>query len=174
MPISEIFFSGGPVFDLESYFSLVEGIESCEVVYIDGNSEYTTHDEVYSGSGHVEAIRLIFNEKVVSLLDLVHLFIILFDPFRLDDNIKNFPNHQRVGIFSFVDDDIDIIRGFFENLQELHGEEATYYSRYIEEYCVAEEEYQDYLNKNPEVECNIGVDKLTRAYNYMSRRDWEF
>lgn len=171
MLLNDIFFSGGPFWELEYYFSLVQGIEKLEVVYVNGSSEDTTYDAVHRGSGHVEAVRLVFNENIINVLDLVRLFIILFDPFSLEERISSFPNYQRIGIYSFVDDDIDEIKGFFTDLEELHHEEVNYRSLYIESFCIAEDEYQEYLMKNPGIECGIGVDKLTRANNYLFNMD---
>lgn len=169
---NEIFFSGGPACDLQYYFSLVDGVEMIEVVYLDGPNIYVTNKEVRNGSGHVEGVRLLFKESVVELIDLVRLFIILFEPFSTYKLSENLPKYQRVGIYTFDDMDRDEILTFFNELEKLHHEEVNYWPRYIRAYCKGEEEFQEYLFKNPDVVCSIGVDKISRAYNVINCFDY--
>lgn len=170
MAYREVFFSGGPFWDLGYYFSQINGLTLTGVFYIDGDSEYITHEEVHKGSGHVEAIGAIFDDEIIDVLDLVRLFIILFDPFNRDERTKGFPVYQRVGIYSFDDELLGEIMEFLSELEEMHGEESRYLPRYIKYCCNAEEEYQQLLINNPEVDNNIGVDILSRAHNLIYNR----
>lgn len=172
MGYGEIFFSGGPACDLEYYFSLVDGVEKIEVVYVDGPTEYVTHEEVIKGSGHVEGVRILFKESVIDLLDFVRLFIVLFEPFSTYELSEYLPKYQRVGIYTFDDLDRDEILTFLNELEKLHHEEVNYWPKYIEGYCRAEEEFQAFLEKNPEVECGIGVNEISRAYNVINCSDF--
>lgn len=168
MAYREIFFSGGPLEDLVYYYSLIEGLDLIGIFYIDGETEYVTHEEVHKGSGHVEAIGAIFDDKNIDVLDLVRLFMILFDPFKSDERTKEFPNYQRLGIYSFEEEFLEEINDFLSKLEEMHGEEMIYYARYIKHCCKAEEEYQQILTNNLDVSNNIGVDILSRAHNLIS------
>lgn len=168
MAYREIFFSGGPLSDLVYYYSLIEGLDLIGIFYIDGDTEYVTHEEVLKGSGHVEAIGAIFEDKNIDVLDLIRLFMILFDPFKSDQRTKEFPNYQRIGIYSFEDELLEEIRGFLSKLEEMHGEKINYWPRYINYCCKAEEEYQQILINNPEVSNDIGADILSRAHNLIS------
>lgn len=168
MAYREIFFSGGPLEDLVYYYSLIEGLDLIGIFYIDGDTEYVTHEEVHKGSGHVEAIGAIFDDKNIDVLDLVRLFMILFDPFKSDERTKEFPNYQRLGIYSFEEEFLEEINDFLSKLEEMHAEEMIYYARYIKYCCKAEEEYQQILIKNLDVSNSIGVDILSRAHNLIS------
>lgn len=49
----------------------------------------------------------------------------------------------------------------------MSNEEVRNGSGHVEEYCKAEEEFQEFLLKNLEVVWGIGADKLSRAYNVL-------
>ena len=68
----ELYFAGGCFWCTEAFFLSIEGVQEVAPGYIGGEIEYPTYEMICSGStGHVEAIEIIYDPKIVKYLDLL-------------------------------------------------------------------------------------------------------
>jgi peptide methionine sulfoxide reductase msrA/msrB len=74
-------FAGGCFWGVQYYFEKAPGVISTEVGYTGGTKENPTYKEVCSHTtGHVEAIRVVFDPQKTTYEDLARLFFEIHDP----------------------------------------------------------------------------------------------
>lgn len=92
--------AGGCFWCTEAVFELIEGVESVESGYCNGQVPNPTYEEVCSGNtGHAEAIRMKFDPNVVSFEDLLHVFFKSHDPTTLNRQGADVGTQYRSGIY---------------------------------------------------------------------------
>ena len=74
-------FAGGCFWGVEEAFRIFPGVIETEVGYTGGSTESPTYEVVCSGrTGHVEAVRLLFDPSLVTFRDLLERFFAIHDP----------------------------------------------------------------------------------------------
>jgi peptide-methionine (S)-S-oxide reductase len=79
-------FAGGCFWGVEGVFEHVKGVSRAESGYIGGTKAHATYDQVSDGkTGHAEAVRVIYNPKVISYNRLMQIFFsVAHDPTQLN------------------------------------------------------------------------------------------
>ena len=72
--VKEIYLAGGCFWGTEKYLSLIKGVVETEVGYANGPTAEPSYEEVCSGSGHAEAVRVVYRVDEVSLTRILELF----------------------------------------------------------------------------------------------------
>lgn len=74
-------FAGGCFWCIEALFNEIAGVISVESGYIGGHIADPSYEQVCAGeSGHAEAVRIVFDDRIVSYLDLLEIFFASHDP----------------------------------------------------------------------------------------------
>ena len=72
---SKIFFAGGCFWCTEAIFRKVKGVEKVLPGYIGGHLKNPTYEDVvYTDSGHVEAVEITYDPKVVAYKKLLNIY----------------------------------------------------------------------------------------------------
>lgn len=75
-------FAGGCFWCLESAFDPVPGVKSAVSGYAGGAEQHPTYKQVSRGrTGHTEVVRVVYDPKVLSYEDVIHIFWTNIDPF---------------------------------------------------------------------------------------------
>lgn len=157
-------FSGGCFWCVQHDFDEVPGVISTETGYIGGKKAHPTYKEVSAGkTGHIEAVRIVYDPSKVTYEQLLNFFWKHIDPTRADGQFCDFGAQYRPAIF------------YLNKKQKLLARESK--KKLIEQKKVqpisvnilsakifypAEEYHQEYYKKNP---------LRYKFYRYNSGRD---
>ncbi len=144
-------FAGGCFWCMEPPFDELEGVISTTVGYTGGHEENPTYEEVAAGgTGHAEAIQILYDPRQVSYAGLLKVFWHNIDPTVRDRQFCDVGRQYRTAIFYHDEDQKRLAEaskqrvidsGRFENVYTEILPASTFY--------VAEEYHQDYYRKNP-------------------------
>ncbi len=155
--MKSIVLAGGCFWGVEAYFKQLSGVKDTTVGYIDGKKAYPTYEEVCRGSGHAEAVEIVYDNQEISLKKVLdHLFNII-DPTLMNRQGPDIRVQYRSGIYNFDVHEEAMIKDYLTNVQKqykkpLHVQvlkQATFYP--------AEAYHQDYLDKNKNGYCHVNL-----------------
>ena len=78
--MAEIYLAGGCFWGLEEYFSRISGVLATSVGYANGQVE-TTNYQLLKETDHAETVQVIYDEKAVSLREILLLLFPCHRPF---------------------------------------------------------------------------------------------
>jgi peptide methionine sulfoxide reductase msrA/msrB len=100
----QIVLAGGCFWCMEAPFEKVEGVISATSGYIDGNIKNPTYEQVSSGkSGHVEAVKISFDNEKLNLTDILEIFWRQIDPTDSGGQFVDRGSQYTTGIFYYND-----------------------------------------------------------------------
>ena len=153
-----IYLAGGCFWGVEHYFSLVKGVMETEVGYANGTKDHPSYEDLKHGLDNAsETVKVIYDEKVISLEKILELYLRVVDPYSLNKQGEDEGVQYRTGIYYIDDIDEIIIKDYFTKVLKLDYKiEVIRLNKFFK----AEEYHQDYLNKNPTGYCHIDMAKL--------------
>ncbi len=99
-PTETAIFAGGSFWCMQHDFDQVDGVISTVAGYTGGKAENPTYEEVLSGStGHVEAVQIVYDPKIISYKQLLNVFWHNVDPTRNDGQFCDEGTQYRPVIF---------------------------------------------------------------------------
>ena len=136
----------------EIKFSKLKGVTKTEVGYCGGNSQKTTYKEGCTGTtNHAEVVKLNFDPKIISYVDILKFFFEIHDPTTLNSQGPDFGTQYRSEIFCTDNTQRQIAEDIKNKInQKLNGKVVTKISELsstVFNYCRAEEFHQRYLEK---------------------------
>jgi peptide methionine sulfoxide reductase msrA/msrB len=150
-----IYLAGGCFWGVQKYLSLLPGVIETTVGYANGTAENTTYEDVCNGSGHAEAVKVVYDENVIALTRLLDLYVEIIDPVSVNRQGPDIGIQYRTGIYYIDETDRAIISGWLTLLQESLTDKAAIELAPLDHFCAAEEYHQNYLDKNPNGYCHI-------------------
>lgn len=159
-----IYLAGGCFWGTEKYLSGVNGIVETNVGYANGNTENPTYEAVcHNNTGHAETVKVVYNSDIISLSFLLDLYYDVINPTAINKQGGDTGTQYRTGIYYVVDEDIAIIAESIKELQTKYKKPIAIEVLPLNNYYLAEEYHQKYLDKNPNGYCHIGIDKFEKA-----------
>lgn len=144
----EAIVAGGCFWGVEYLFQQLPGVLLTEVGYTGGHAAYPTYNQVCTHqTGHVEALRVVFDSEKLSYKDVIKYFFEIHDPTQVDGQGPDHGSQYVSRIFYFNDaqkliaDDIKkelIARGFHVATE----------IKPVVIFWPAEDYHQDYYEKN--------------------------
>ena len=153
-----IYFAGGCFWGVQKYFSLVKGVIETEVGYANGTLDNPSYEDLKHGNDDAsETVRIVYDEKEVSLEKLLELLLRVIDPYSVNKQGGDEGVQYRTGVYFLDKQEEAIIKDYFKrNLRSDYKIEILP----LKKFFTAEEYHQNYLNKNPNGYCHINMAKL--------------
>ncbi len=152
-----IILAGGCFWGVEAYFQQLEGVTSTEVGYADGPFKTPSYEQVCASSGHVEAVKLSFDESVIDFETLLDHFFNIVDPTAVNRQGNDIGRQYRTGFYNLDDEDEETLRAYINLKQSEYAKPITIEIKSGVHYDPAEAYHQNYLNKNPNGYCHINL-----------------
>jgi len=150
--LAEATFAGGCFWCMEPPYDKLDGVISTTSGYTGGNLRNPTYKEVSAGgTGHTEAVRLVYDPEKVGYERLLELFWHNIDPLARDRQFCDVGSQYRSAIFYHDEEQrrlAEASRTALEISGRLKGPVVTQIAP-VGEYWPAEEYHQDYYRKNP-------------------------
>jgi len=145
-------FAGGCFWCVESDFEKVPGVVSVTSGYTGGKVANPSYEEVSAkGTGHAEAVEVVFDPKRVSYAQLVEYFWRTIDPTTKDRQFCDAGTPYRTGIFVHDAAQLAAARASLANLEasKPFKEPVVTEITLAGPFYAAEEYHQGYYKKNP-------------------------
>jgi len=140
-------FAGGCFWGTEYYFKRAKGVISITVGYIGGRKDNPTYEEVcHAGTGHAEAVEVVFDPDIISYEELVKLFFEIHDPTQVNRQGPDVGEQYRSEIFYLNDKQKATAEKLIRMLKDKGYKIATKVTK-ASTFWKAEEYHQDYYNK---------------------------
>ncbi len=144
-------FAGGCFWCMEPPFDELEGVVSTTSGYIGGDVKNPTYRQVSAGgTGHTEAVEIVFDPAKVSYRELLRVFWRNIDPLAVDRQFCDRGSQYRTGIYTHGEEQLRLAEESKEALvrsRRFDQPIATEIEPAGELYA-AEEYHQDYYRKN--------------------------
>lgn len=107
--------AGGCFWGLELAFQRTPGVEYTAVGYTQGRDSQPSYDAVCSGgTGHTEAVQVLYDPKVVSYDKLLDVFFGKTDPTTVNGQGNDYGSQYRTGVYTHSKEQMEAAKGRFE------------------------------------------------------------
>jgi|TARA_B110000259_G_scaffold87135_1_gene101464 peptide-methionine (S)-S-oxide reductase len=145
----KVYFAGGCFWCMEESFDKVEGVISVVSGYSGGHLKNPTYaDVVYTDSGHVEAVEITYDSKVISYEKLLNEYWENIDPFDAAGQFCDKGKSYRSVIFFNDKKQKDLIKTSFKKIEKMFDKKIVTLVWKFEKFYKAESVHQDYYEKN--------------------------
>lgn len=134
-------------------------------------SNPVTYSQVCASSGHTECVKIVYDDTQLNLTTILNMYLEIIDPLSINKQGQDIGIQYRTGIYWTEMGDKEIIKEWFNHLQEnIQNTTPIQSDFYIQksgkavlaievlplgEWYEAETEHQKYLDKNPQGYCHI-------------------
>ena len=145
-------FAGGCFWCMEPPFDKLNGVISTTSGYTAGHKKNPTYKEVSAGgSGHTEAIQIIFNPEKISYAELLDVFWKNIDPVAVNRQFCDSGTQYRSGIYYLNRAQEVAAKQSLQQLEKSRPFEGVIATEIVaaSTFYPAEDYHQDYYQKNP-------------------------
>lgn len=145
-------FAGGCFWCMEPPFDKLEGVISTTSGYTGGQKQDPTYQEVSAGgTGHAEAVQVVYDPEKISYAELLEVFWRNIDPTTPDRQFCDVGSQYRTAIFYHNEEQRRLAEQSKKALEESGRFNQPIVTEIVPatEFYVAEDYHQDYYQKNP-------------------------
>lgn len=172
----KIYLAGGCFWGLKAYFDRITGVLYTESGYANGASEDTSYQQV-SETGHAEAVKVVYDNTLISTEDIIDYFFRVIDPTLLNRQGNDIGTQYRTGIYYVDEGQIPAIEGEIAILSKSYDKPILTEVEPLRNYVKAEDYHQNYLMKNPSGYCHINLSNIPnpkpQTKDYRKKTDAE-
>ncbi|MGP1505679.1 MAG: peptide-methionine (S)-S-oxide reductase MsrA [Eggerthia catenaformis] len=154
-----IYMAGGCFWGLDAYLRQIKGVLYTESGYANGKTDYTDYSHVKE-TDHTETVKVIYDDSLVSLKDLLSYYLRVVDPTSINKQGADKGRQYRTGIYFIDQDDENIINERLNKESLLYSKPIVIEVKPLKNYITAEEYHQNYLEKNPQGYCHIDLTRV--------------
>jgi peptide-methionine (S)-S-oxide reductase len=143
-------FAGGCFWCMEPPFDNLKGVISTKVGYTGGHKANPTYEEVSAGgTGHTEALQVVYNPKEISYPELLEVFWHNIDPYDAEGQFCDRGSQYRAAIFYHNEEQQALAEGSKKQMERISRQPVATEIVPAGPFYRAEEYHQDYYQKNP-------------------------
>ena len=161
--MSTICLAGGCFWGMQKFFDQFDGVSRTEVGYANGPDRAPSYQEVCADSGHAEAVRIDFDDAVISLAELLRYFFMVIDPLSVNRQGGDSGIQYRTGVYYTDERQLPEIEAVFRAEEAKAGAKLAVELGPLQNFFSAEEYHQKYLDKNPNGYCHIPARYFSRG-----------
>ena len=150
-----IYLAGGCFWGVQKYLDQFSGVISTETGYANGPDQAPSYQDVCRSSGHAETVRVVYDERIISLTKLLKFYFLVIDPLSVNRQGNDVGIQYRTGIYYTEEQQLPEIEAVYREEEEKTGEKLAVEVEPIRNFFPAEEYHQKYLDKNPGGYCHI-------------------
>ncbi len=150
-----IYLAGGCFWGVQRFIDQFDGVIETETGYANGPTENPLYRDVCQNSGHAETVRVVYDEDILSLKQLLEYFFMVIDPLSVNRQGGDSGIQYRTGIYYTDESQLPGIREVFDAQQAKYASPLAVEVKPLENFYPAEEYHQKYLCKNPDGYCHI-------------------
>lgn len=165
--MNTVYFAGGCFWGTQHYISRFPGVSGSVVGYANGNLPDPTYQQVYTDqTGHVECVKVTYDNELISLATLCRLFFRSIDPLLMNRQGDDVGTRYRTGIYWVEESDREVIEQVCHEVQSLYDSPLAVEKEQLTCFYPAEEYHQEYLYKNPDGYCHLSLSLIRFAKVY--------
>ena len=153
--MNTIYLAGGCFWGMQKFIDQFDGVINTEVGYANGPAKAPSYEEVCRSSGHAETVKVVYDDKVITLTELLAYYFMVIDPTSVNRQGNDIGIQYRTGIYYTDEDQVPAIREVYEKEQVKAGRPLAVTVEKLKNFYSAEEYHQKYLDKNPTGYCHI-------------------
>jgi len=170
--------AGGCFWCLEAAFQQLDGVVDVVSGYTGGHVPNPTYEQVCTGTtGHVEAVQITFDPRVISFEELLEVFWTIHDPTTLNRQGADVGTQYRSAIFYHNEDQRKIaLRSIREVAEPLWKKKIVTEVAPLDTFYRAEDYHQEYYFNNKQAPyCRIVIDpkleKLRKKFEHKLKKE---
>lgn len=164
-----IYLAGGCFWGVEAYMERIAGVVDAISGYANGNTQNPTYKDVlYKNTGHAETVLVYYDPVQVSLENLLFRFFAIIDPLSFNKQGNDIGSQYRTGIYYSAPKDEEVIKQVVAVEQKKYDKPIVVEILPLQNFTLAEDYHQDYLQKNPDGYCHIDLRKASRPIENVS------
>lgn len=159
--------AGGCFWCVEADFEKVQGVREVVSGYTGGTVENPTYQQVTGGrTGHYEAVRIIYDDSVVSLEQLLSMFLRSVDPTDAGGQFCDRGDSYRTAIFAADGAEQAAAEAAIRQAEQELGRQVVTPVLPLGTFWMAEEYHQDYWKGDDWIVTRAGPKRQAAAYQF--------
>lgn len=150
-----IYLAGGCFWGIQKFFDQFKGVLRTRTGYANGPTAHPKYEEVCSDSGHAETVKIIYDDSVISLKELLDHYFQAVDPLSVNRQGEDSGIQYRTGIYYSDRSQLPEIEDRVREESEKLGSPLAVEVLPLSNFYKAEEYHQKYLDKNPGGYCHL-------------------
>ncbi len=153
---STIYLAGGCFWGTEHFIKQINGVIDTTVGYANGNTENPTYQQVCSHTtGFAETVKVTYDTGILDLKMLLNLYFMTIDPTSINRQGGDSGDQYRTGIYYVDEKEVSIIKEQIAKLSKKYDKPIVIEVKPLKNFYKAEDNHQDYLDKNTGGYCHI-------------------
>lgn len=174
MAHESIVLGGGCFWCLDSLYRQVHGVTAVISGYSGGSKENPRYGDLHMpGNTHAEVVEVTFDPIVITLSNVLEIFWTMHNPTTLNQQGNDIGIEYRSIILYKNSTQKKVVEDSIENIaKKLWDKSITTEVKPLKKFWPAEEEHQDYFNKNPEqgycqIIINPKIAKFKKQFDHL-------
>ena len=158
-----IYLAGGCFWGIEAYMKKLPGVYDTDVGYANGNTKNPTYEQVcYNNTGHAETVKVVYDTTRITTAQLLDGFFEVVNPTSVNKQGNDRGSQYRSGIYYVDAGDRDTAEAAVAKQQEKYSLPVVTEVLPLDNFYLAEDYHQDYLDKNPNGYCHIDLNNADK------------